>query len=259
MLQYPKFNPVALQLGQFKIHWYGLMYLVSFLSVWCLALYRRKQLQVDWSKEDIADLVFYGALGVILGGRLGYMMIYDGAALVRDPLSLFRIWEGGMSFHGGLLGVLLSLKWFAHKKQQSYLMIMDFIAPLVPIGLAAGRLGNFINGELWGRVSTVPWAMVFPHAGPEPRHPSQLYEFTLEGMLLFALLWCYARKPRQRGRVSAVFLLGYGCLRIIAELFRQPDVQLGYIGIEGFTMGQLLSIPMILLGLGLWCYIDNSD
>ena len=254
MLQYPNINPVALEVGKFKIHWYGLMYLVSFLGVWGLALFRRNKLKLHWSNEDISDLVFYGALGVIIGGRLGYVLIYDNVALLNNPLMLFRIWEGGMSFHGGLIGVLLTLRWFAYKKQWLYLMIMDFIAPLVPVGLAAGRLGNFINGELWGRITTVPWAMVFPRAGNAPRHPSQLYEFTLEGLVLFTILWCYTRKPHEPGRASAVFLISYGLLRIFAEQFRQPDVQMGFIGIHGLTMGQVLSLPMILFGIGLWWY-----
>lgn len=252
MIPFPQINPVALEVGPLQIHWYGLMYLFSFLAAWGLAKWRNSHYKLDWSNEQIGDLIFYGALGVILGGRVGYMLFYNTAQLMSQPLSLFKVWEGGMSFHGGLLGVTLAMWIFARRFKRSFLEVTDFIAPLVPIGLAAGRIGNFINGELWGRVTDVPWAVVFPNSDGQPRHPSQLYEFGLEGVLLFILVWWYASKPRPAGCISAVFLIGYSLARMIAECFRQPDLQLGFIAFNWLTMGQLLSIPMLLLGLGLW-------
>ena len=250
MIQLPIINSIALQIGPLKIHWYGLMYLVGFASAWCLARYRAPIWQ--WSAEQIGDLVFYVALGVILGGRLGYMLFYDFADLLANPVSLFKIWQGGMSFHGGFLGVLLSLCCYSFSSKRPFLAITDFVAPLVPIGLGAGRLGNFINGELLGRVTDLPWAMVFPFGGPLPRHPSQLYELGLEGCLLFIILWLYSAKPRLLGRVSSVFLLCYGSFRFFVEFFRTPDQQLGFIAFDWLTMGQLLSLPMILLGIYLF-------
>jgi len=252
MLTFPYINPVAFSLGPLKIHWYGLMYLIGFVSAWLLAHWRMKHYKLNWTSEQISDLIFYAALGVIIGGRIGYMLFYNFPELMHKPLSLFKIWEGGMSFHGGLLGVIVALWIFARKFKKAFWEVGDFIAPLVPIGLGAGRIGNFINGELWGRVTDVPWAMVYPHVDNQPRHPSELYEFGLEGIGLFILVWYYARKPRPVGRVSAVFLMGYAICRMIAECFRQPDPQLGYIAFGWLTMGQILSIPMFLLGLWLW-------
>jgi phosphatidylglycerol:prolipoprotein diacylglycerol transferase len=228
------------------------MYLIGFVSAWLLAHWRMKHYQLNWNSDQISDLIFFAALGVIIGGRVGYMLFYDFPILVHTPLSLFKIWEGGMSFHGGLLGVIAALWLFARKYKRPFWEVADFIAPLVPIGLGAGRIGNFINGELWGRVTDVPWGMVYSHVDPQPRHPSQIYEFGLEGIGLFILVWCYASKPRPAGRVSAVFLIGYAVCRIIAEFFRQPDPQLGYLAFGWLTMGQILSVPMILLGLFLW-------
>jgi phosphatidylglycerol:prolipoprotein diacylglycerol transferase len=252
MFTFPEINPVAFSVGPLQVHWYGLMYLLAFASAWGLGAWRAKHYKLDWTKEQISDLIFYGALGVILGGRIGYMVFYNTQVLIHYPLSLFKIWEGGMSFHGGLLGVISALWIFAYRFKKNLVDVGDFVAPLVPLGLGAGRIGNFINGELWGRVTDVPWAVVFRHVDGEPRHPSQLYEFGLEGILLFLVVWFYASKPRPRGRVSAVFLIGYSVCRIIAEFFRQPDEPIGFIAFGWLTMGQILSIPMLLLGLYLW-------
>lgn len=261
MLMYPKINPVALQIGPLAIHWYGLMYLIGLFSAWILARYRAKKNGYDFSSEQISDLIFYAALGVILGGRLGYMLFYyyPAYSFSQDPWAWARIWEGGMSFHGGLLGVLISLYIYSKKIKKDYLQVMDFVAPLVPIGLGAGRIGNFINGELWGRVTTVPWGMIFPQAGPYPRHPSQLYEFLLEGVLLFLILWFFSAKQKPKGAVSGLFLLLYGSFRFIVEFFRQPDAQLGYFGAVNITMGQILSLPLIFGGIILLYYAYNNS
>lgn len=252
MLIYPYINPVAFSLGPIQVHWYGLMYLIGFVSAWLLAHWRMKHYKLNWTSEQISDLIFYAALGVIIGGRTGYMLFYNFPEFTHAPWTLFKIWEGGMSFHGGLLGVLLALWIFCRKYGKNFWEVGDFVAPLVPIGLGAGRLGNFINGELWGRVTDMPWGMVYGHVDEQLRHPSELYEFGLEGIALFILVWCYARKPRPEGRVSAVFLIGYAICRLIAECFRQPDPQLGYLAFGWLTMGQLLSLPMLLLGFWLW-------
>lgn len=252
MLHFPSINPVAFSLGPIQVHWYGLMYLIGFVSAWLLGHWRMKHYKLNWTSEQISDLIFYGALGVIVGGRVGYMLFYNFSELVQTPFTLFKIWEGGMSFHGGLLGVLVAIWIFCHKTGKTFLEVGDFLAPLVPIGLGAGRIGNFINGELWGRVTDMPWGMVYSHVDNQPRHPSELYEFGLEGIALFLLVWWYARKPRPTGRVSAVFLMGYAVCRLIAECFREPDQQLGYIAFNWLTMGQILSIPMLLVGFWLW-------
>lgn len=246
MINYPTIDPVMLQIGIVRVHWYGMMYLFGFVAAWVLGRYRASQRA--WSASLIDDIIFYCAIGVIVGGRLGYMLFYDMAHLIHAPWSLFSIWQGGMSFHGGLLGVLLALYWMGRVSDKGFFALSDFIAPFVPIGLGAGRIGNFINGELWGRVTDVPWAMAFPMGGPWPRHPSQLYEFFLEGVALFVILWCYSSKPRPKYAVSGLFLLLYGCFRIFCEFFRQPDVQLGFIALDWMTMGQLLSVPMVLCG-----------
>ena len=252
MLPYPVVDPVAFALGPIRVHWYGLTYLFGFVMAWVLARWRARHYQLAWTNQNIDDLIFYGALGVILGGRIGYMTFYNTHDLLVSPWNLFKLWEGGMSFHGGLLGVVIAMWLLARKLNKPWLEVTDFIAPLVPLGLAAGRIGNFINGELWGRVSDAPWAMIFPHAGPLPRHPSQLYEFGLEGLGLFILVWCYAAKPRPKGAVSAIFLMGYAVSRLVVECFREPDVQMGFVAFNWMTMGQILSIPMLLAGLGLW-------
>jgi phosphatidylglycerol:prolipoprotein diacylglycerol transferase len=205
--------------------------------------------QSGWTVSQVEDLLFYGALGVILGGRIGYALFYDLANNLDNPLNLLKVWQGGMSFHGGLIGVLIAFWLFAKKTDKSYFQVSDFIAPMVPIGLFFGRIGNFINGELWGKVSDVPWAMVFPNAGPLARHPSQLYEAILEGLVLFIVLWLFSRKNRPYGAVSGLFLIGYGVFRFIVELVRIPDQQYGYLALDWLTMGQLLSLPMILLGI----------
>ncbi len=252
MLTFPYIDPVAFSLGPVKVHWYGLMYLIGFVAAWLLAYWRTKHYKLDWTTEQISDLIFYAALGVILGGRIGYMLFYNTQELLHQPWILFKIWEGGMSFHGGLIGVIIAVWLFARRFNKQFWEVGDFVAPLVPLGLGAGRAGNFINGELWGRVTDVPWAMVYSHVDNQPRHPSEIYEFGLEGIALFILVWCYASKPRATGRVSAVFLMGYAGCRLIAECFREPDPQLGYIAFNWLTMGQLLSIPMLLFGFWLW-------
>jgi len=255
MIVAPHIDPVALHLGPVDIHWYGIMYLLGFVLSWSL-LRHRAIARGLFTTEQVSDLIFYGAVGVILGGRIGYMVFYDFPDLIQHPLYLFKIWQGGMSFHGGFLGVVLAMCFYAKKSQCSVYELTDFIAPVVPLGLAAGRLGNFINGELWGRVTTVHWGMVFPRAGQLPRHPSQLYEFAMEGIILFVVLWGYSAKPRPKLAVSALFLIGYGICRIIAECFRQPDIQYGYLAWGWLTMGQVLSFPMVLLGIWLfgWSY-----
>ena len=252
MFTFPYINPIAFSLGPVKVHWYGLMYLIGFAGAWLLAYWRTKHYKLNWTTEQISDLIFYASLGAVLGGRIGYMLFYNLPELIHQPWILFKIWEGGMSFHGGLLGVILAVWIFARKYDKTFLEVGDFTAPLVPLGLGAGRIGNFINGELWGRVTDVPWAMVYTHVDDQPRHPSEIYEFGLEGICLFILVWCYASKPRPTGRVTAVFLMGYAVCRLIAECFRQPDPQLGYIAFGWLTMGQVLSIPMLLLGFWLW-------
>jgi len=258
MLIHPEFDPAAIRIGSFAIHWYGLMYLMAFAQFLLLGRLRIRAPRyqaMGWTYKDLEDLLFAGVLGVVLGGRLGYTLFYMPGFYLSHPLSIFKIWEGGMSFHGGLLGVLVALLWFAKSRKLSYFVVTDFVAPLVPLGLAFGRLGNFINGELWGRPSDWPWAMVFPAVDQVARHPSQLYQFAGEGLLLAILLWVYARKPRARGRVSGLFLLGYGVCRFIVEFAREPDAFLGLLGL-GLSMGQWLSLPMI--GFGIYLIVRTS-
>lgn len=288
MLIHPNFDPIAVHIGPVAIRWYGLMYLLAFALCILILRLRLKQPQIaaqQWTTKDIDDLLFHGVLGVILGGRLGYVLFYQADYYFSHPMQIFRVWEGGMSFHGGLIGVTLAMILFSYKRKRPWLEVTDYIAPAVPLGLAAGRFGNFINGELWGRVTspTAPWAMLFPDAANEdrqwmiahpaeaarmglvsvyqqtqgllPRHPSELYEMALEGFVLFAIMWIFSRKPRPLGAVSAIFVIGYGIARFLVEFTRQPDSFLGFLAM-GFTMGQWLSLPMILVGVIvlIWAY-----
>jgi phosphatidylglycerol:prolipoprotein diacylglycerol transferase len=258
MLHYPEFNPVALQIGPVAIHWYGITYLVAFvLFVW-LGARRAKLAQFaarHWTRRDIEDLLFYGVLGVVLGGRIGYVLFYKPGYYAAHPLEIFAVWKGGMSFHGGMLGVIAAVALFARARGRQFFDVTDLVAPCVPLGLASGRIGNFINGELPGRLADpgLPWAMVYPNAGPLPRHPSSLYQFLLEGLLLFVLLWIYAKRPRGLGQVSGAFLFGYGVLRFIAEFFREPDDFLGLLALD-MSMGQWLCVPMIVTGIAIWLW-----
>jgi phosphatidylglycerol:prolipoprotein diacylglycerol transferase len=267
---YFAFDPVAFSVGPLEVHWYGIMYLLAFAFFWAGGNWAaRHQPWWGWTTQDVGDMLFYGMIGVVAGGRIGYVFVYAFDSLLADPLFLFRITQGGMSFHGGLLGVIAAMAWFGHRNGRSFWAVADFAAPLVPVGLALGRLGNFIGGELWGRISDVPWAMVFPNA-IEPggwqserlreawasgaldhlaRHPSQLYQAAGEGLALFVLLALYARKPRPMAAVSGLFLIGYGCFRFMAEFFREPDAHIGYLAGEWLTMGMLLSLPMVLAGI----------
>ena len=248
MLIAPDIDPVAISLGPLKVHWYGLMYLVGFVGGWWLAVRQAKRPNSGWKPEEISDLLFNIILGVILGGRLGYVLFYNLPHYLDHPLEIFYLWTGGMSFHGGLIGVILAMWYFGRKTQRAFFTVADFVAPVTPLGLGAGRLGNFINQELWGSVTTVPWGMVFQTGGPLPRHPSQLYELALEGVVLFLILSLYARKPRPMAAMSGLFLVCYGVFRFLVEFVREPDVQLGYLAFDWVTMGQILSLPMILFG-----------
>ena len=257
MLVHPQFDPIAFRLGPVAIHWYGLMYLVAFGLFLFLANRRVAQPQFarsGWTRRDIEDMLFLGVLGVVIGGRLGYVLFYKPGYYLEHLGEIVAVWKGGLSFHGGLIGVILAMAWFARRRSRPFLQVVDLVTPCVPLGLAAGRMGNFINGELWGRAAdpSLPWAMVFPQSGSSmPRHPSQLYQFSLEGVLLFVLLWWYARKPRGTGQVAGAFVGGYGVLRFVAEYFREPDAFLGTLAL-GLSMGQWLSLPMVLLGAVLW-------
>jgi phosphatidylglycerol:prolipoprotein diacylglycerol transferase len=256
MLIAPEIDPIALSLGPLQVRWYGLMYLVAFALFFFLGRYRAKR--DPWrgaTYKLVDDLLFWGVIGVVLGGRLGYVLFYKPGHFIDHPGEILSIWQGGMSFHGGFIGALIVMWLVGRRHGLTFWKAADFIGPLIPLGIAAGRMGNFINGELWGRVSDVPWAMVFRHAGPQPRHPSQLYQFALEGLLLFVVLWIYSARPRPAGAVSGMFLIGYGILRFIAEYFREPDDFLGLLAL-GFSMGQWLSVPMVAIGVGLviWSY-----
>ncbi|HPW03614.1 MAG TPA: prolipoprotein diacylglyceryl transferase [Dokdonella sp.] len=262
-------DPIAFSIGPVAVHWYGIMYLIAFAAFWWLGERRRRAGRLPVGPTAFSDLAFYGMIGVILGGRVGYMLFYATPELLADPLSLFRIWEGGMSFHGGLLGVLAAMWYWSRRNGMHFFDVMDFVAPLVPIGLGTGRLGNFIGGELWGRHTDLPWGMIFPRAidtaghsieqlkamaaagqlAAEARHPSQLYQMLLEGVLLFCILYFVSMKPKPRYLVSGLFALFYGLFRFGVEFVREPDAQLGYLAWGWLTMGQVLSLPLILLGV----------
>ena len=244
-------DPVAFSLGPLQVHWYGLTYLIGFVTAWLLAQWRVRSPKWDWSGEDVDAMIISAALGVVLGARLGYCLFYDPIYFATHPLDIFKVWHGGMSFHGGAVGVIVALILFCRRSKRSFWSVADFIAPLAAPGLLAGRLGNFINGELWGKISSAPWGVVFPGGGSQPRHPSQLYEAGLEGLLLFIILWWYSSRQPSRGRVSGLFLLGYGLARSFVEFFREPDAHLGYLALGWVTMGQILCLPMILAGLAL--------
>ena len=259
MLVHPQFNPVALALGPVQIHWYGLTYLAAFaLFVW-LANLRAQQptfARAGWTKRDVEDLLFWGVLGVVIGGRVGYALFYKPGQYMANPLEILAVWKGGMAFHGGMLGVIIAMVLYARRRGRPWLEVTDLIAPCVPTGLASGRVGNFINGELWGRAAdpSLPWAMVFPQSGLDtPRHPSQVYQFLLEGLLLFVLLWLYGKRPRATGQMSGAFLVGYGVLRFVVEYFREPDAFLGLQAL-GLSRGQWLCVPMVLAGVALWVW-----
>lgn len=258
MMTYPQIDPVALSMGPLKVHWYGLMYLIGFLAFFLLGKYRAKRADHSIKPHEVSDMLFYVALGVILGGRIGYILFYGFADVLADPISIFRVWEGGMSFHGGLLGVFIAMGFYARKLGTGFFNLSDFAAPMVPIGLMTGRIGNFINGELWGRPTDGPWGMVFPHVDAVPRHASQLYEAGLEGLVLFLLLWIYSSKPRKLGAVSGIFMIGYGVFRFIVEFAREPDSHLGFLLLDWMTMGQILCVPMIIAGVIIFMWSKSN-
>ena len=248
---------VAFHIGSFAVRWYGLAYIAGIAGGWILGRMRAKSFARSnpasrWSPDDVDNLIIYAAVGMVLGARLGYILFYDLTYYIKEPAAMLKLWEGGMSFHGGLIGMTAALCWFAKKTGRSLLQVSDFIVPLVPLGLMTGRLANFINGELWGSVTTMPWGVVFKGAGHLPRHPSQLYEAALEGLVLGIILWVYSSKPRALGRVSGLFLIGYGCFRFAIEFVRLPDSQLGYLAFGWLTMGQILCLPM--LAVGAWWF-----
>ena len=253
MIIHPNFDPVAFQLGPLSVHWYGLTYLLGFATVYLLGSYRIKQhsylAKAGWTTEQISDLIFYAALGAVIGGRLGYVLFYKPAEYLADPLQILFLNQGGMSFHGGLLGVIVAIVLFAKKTQHSFLEIGDFVVPLAAPGIGFVRLSNFINQELWGKTTDLPWGVVFHNGGPLPRHPSQLYEAALEGLVLFLVVWWLAKKRRKLGFLSGVFLVGYALARMFVEFFRVPDAHLDYIFLDWVTMGQLLSLPLLIVGL----------
>lgn len=273
-------DPVAFSVGGFAIYWYSMMYLVAFGAFWFLGRVRANRADAPLAPKQVGDFLFWGVIGVIVGGRLGYVLFYGFEQLLDSPLFLFQIRDGGMSFHGGLIGVLVAIWLYGRHLGCGFLRLGDFIAPLAPVGLAAGRIGNFIGGELWGRLTDVPWAVIFPAAVPAgalsgqslqqqymegaldvfARHPSQLYQAALEGVLLFVVLWIYSARPRPTGAVSGVFLIGYALLRFGAEFFREPDAQLGFVALDWMTMGQVLSLPMFAAGIVLlvWAFRKAS-
>jgi phosphatidylglycerol:prolipoprotein diacylglycerol transferase len=258
MIVHPSINPVAFTIGSLKVHWYGLMYLAGFAAGWLLGRRRARESWRGLRAVDFDDLLFFVVLGIVIGGRMGYLLFYGYERVLEDPFYMFQVWKGGMSFHGGLLGVILAMVWFARSRGMAFFQVADFVAPLVPPGLLAGRIGNFIHGNLWGAPTDLPWGVVFPsaQAGGIPRHPTQLYEAALEGIVLFALLWFFSRTRRPLRTVSGLFLLGYGIMRFGVEFVRQPDEHIGYLAFDWLTMGQLLTTPMLIAGLALlvWGY-----
>lgn len=257
MLTHPDFDPVAFSVGPLSVHWYGIMYLLAFATAWWLGIRLSRRPNSPLETRQVEDLIVYGALGVVLGGRMGYVFFYNFDAFLADPLWLFRVWEGGMSFHGGLLGVIAALWLYSRRIGASYYSILDFVAVVVPLGLGFGRLGNFIGQELWGRQTDVAWGMLFPN-DPEQlvRHPSQLYQAFLEGVVLFTIVYWFARRPRPQLAVGAVFLIFYGLFRFAVEFFRQPDAHIPDLMFGWMTRGQLLTIPMVAIGLAvlIWAY-----
>ena len=252
MYIHPQIDPIALSIGPIDIRWYGLMFLVAFLVGGLLATIRAKRPNSGWKTQEVSDFVFYSALGVILGGRFGYSLFYNFSYYLKHPIEIFYFWNGGMSFHGGLIGVAIALFFYARSTQRKWFEVSDFFVPLAPLGIAAVRIANFINQELWGRVTNSSLGMVFPLAGPEPRHASQLYEAMAEGFLLFIILWLYTNKQRPLGRSTGLFLIGYGIARFSIEFFRQPDAHIGFVAFDWLTRGQLLTLPM--LAFGLWLF-----
>jgi|TARA_B110000238_G_scaffold201063_1_gene254400 phosphatidylglycerol:prolipoprotein diacylglycerol transferase len=258
MLVHPQFDPIIFQLGPLAVRWYGLMYLCGFAAFWYLGTKRARRAGSFIHPDQVSDFLFYAVLGVIIGGRVGSVIFYNFDHFLANPLYIFKIWEGGMSFHGGLIGVLIATWLYQSKRQWGFFRLSDFIAPLVPLGLGFGRIGNFINGELWGRPTESAWGMIFPLVDNLERHPSQLYQAMLEGVMMFIVLWVYSAKPRATGSVSGWFLILYGAFRFIVEFARQPDGHLGFIAFNWLTMGQLLSVPMIAAGfLLLWLANKN--
>ncbi|MEO7031941.1 MAG: prolipoprotein diacylglyceryl transferase [Herbaspirillum sp.] len=263
MLIHPMPNPIAFSIGPLAVHWYGLMYLAAFAQFVALGRVRLRQAHIaaaGWIKEDIDDMLFYGVLGVILGGRLGEVLFYHPVFYFSHPLEIFAVWKGGMSFHGGFLGVMLAMAIWSYKRKRKFMSTMDFIAPLVPLGYAFGRIGNFINAELPGRVAdaSLPWAMIWPNVDNLPRHPSPIYQALVGGVLLFIIMWVYARKPRPLMAVSGLFALGYGCARFFTEYFRVPDYNVSFGGIT-ISAGQMLSVPMMVLGIVLLLIAYRSE
>ena len=258
MFIHPEFDPILLQIGPLAVRWYGLMYLLGFGAFWWLGCKRAAQKDSFMPVEQVSDFLFYAFLGVIIGGRMGSVFFYNFDYFLIRPFYLLEIWRGGMSFHGGLLGVIVAMALYQRKQGWGFLRLADFVAPLVPLGLGLGRIGNFINGELWGRATDLPWGVVFPQIDQIARHPSQLYQAFLEGLVLFAILWIYSSRPRLTGSVSACFLIFYGLFRFLVEYVREPDGHLGFVAFDFLTMGQLLSLPMIVIGLLLFYYAQRG-
>lgn len=249
-------SPIAFSLGSFDVRWYGLMYLAGFLLGWFIGRKRAKYICPTWTTQEVDDLLTFSMIAVVIGGRIGYVLFYDFSVYLTNPAEILRIWNGGMSFHGGLLGVVCAFWYFAKTRKKSFLEVSDFVAPLVPQAIFFGRIGNFINGELWGKTTDLPWGIIFPGAGPWPRHPSQLYEAFLEGIVLFVILMIYARKPRAHGKISGLFAMGYAVFRSLIECIRIPDPQLGYLAFGWVTMGQILCVPLFVVGL--WLFFRKS-